>query len=231
MKNIRAVLFDLDHTLWDFRANSRETIADLYQRHHLEASGVPSLDEFILVYERINHDMWNAYSLGTIGKEVLRKGRFANTLERFSSNDDALAEALASDYVRESPLKKNLFPFVHEMLSHLQGRYGLLMITNGFTEVQHVKIANSGLKPYFDHIIVSEQTGFKKPHKAIFDYAASLASTTADRCLMVGDNLETDIQGALAAGMQACLFDPYKEHHLAGGHTSINCLSELMERL
>ncbi len=93
MKNIRAVLFDLDHTLWDFRANSRETIADLYQRHHLEASGVPSLDEFILVYERINHDMWNAYSLGTIGKEVLRKGRFANTLERFSIHDDALAEA------------------------------------------------------------------------------------------------------------------------------------------
>jgi HAD superfamily hydrolase (TIGR01509 family) len=87
------------------------------------------------------------------------------------------------------------------------------------------------LKPYFDHIIVSEQTGFKKPHKAIFDYATSLASTTADSCLMVGDNLETDIQGALAAGMQACLFDPYKEHHLAGGHTSINCLSELMERL
>ena len=231
MKNIRAVLFDLDHTLWDFRANSRETIADLYQRHQLQASGVTSFDEFISVYERINHDMWNAYSLGQIGKEVLRKGRFANTLERFSIHDDNLAEALATDYVRESPLKKNLFPFVHETLSHLQGRYRLLMITNGFTEVQHVKVANSGLKPYFDHVIVSEQTGFKKPHKAIFDYAASLASTTSERCLMVGDNLETDIHGALAAGMQACLFDPYKEHQLQDAHTTINCLSELMERL
>ncbi|MFM2189836.1 MAG: hypothetical protein RL491_222 [Bacteroidota bacterium] len=231
MKNIRAVLFDLDHTLWDFRANSRETIGDLYQRHQLGASGVPSLDEFISVYERINHDMWNAYSLGEIGKEVLRKGRFANTLEKFSIHDDALAETLATDYVKESPLKKNLFPFVHESLTHLKGRYSLLMITNGFTEVQHVKVANSGLKPYFDHVIVSEQTGFKKPHKAIFDYAASLASTPADRCLMVGDNLETDIHGALAAGMQACLFDPYKEHQVAGAHSTINCLSELMERL
>ncbi|MFM7768054.1 MAG: YjjG family noncanonical pyrimidine nucleotidase [Bacteroidota bacterium] len=231
MKNIRAVLFDLDHTLWDFRANSRETIADLYHRHQLQALGVLSLDEFISVYERINHDMWNAYSTGQIGKEFLRKGRFANTLERFSIHDDALAESLATDYVKESPLKKNLFPFVHETLSHLQGRYSLLMITNGFTEVQHVKVANSGLKPYFDHVIVSEQTGFKKPHKAIFDYAASLASTTSDKCLMVGDNLEADIDGALAAGMQACLFDPYKEHHLKDTHSTINCLSELMERL
>lgn len=231
MNNIRAVLFDLDHTLWDFRANSRETIGDLFQLHQLEAYGVPSLDEFITVYERINHDMWNAYSLGQIGKEVLRKGRFANTLERFSINDDVLAEALASDYVRESPLKKNLFPFVHETLSHLQGKYRLLMITNGFTEVQHVKVANSGLKPYFDHVIVSEQTGFKKPHRAIFDHAASLASSSSDTCLMVGDNLETDIHGALNAGMQACLFDPYKEHQACGSHTSINCLSELMGRL
>ncbi|MFM8949308.1 MAG: HAD family hydrolase, partial [Bacteroidota bacterium] len=99
MKNIRAVLFDLDHTLWDFRANSRETIADLYQRHQLQPLGVLSLDEFISVYERINHDMWNAYSTGQIGKEFLRKGRFANTLERFSIHDDALAESLAADYV------------------------------------------------------------------------------------------------------------------------------------
>lgn len=227
MSQIKAVFFDLDHTLWDFTTNSRETIGDLYRRHELNSLGIPDVEVFLSVYENINHEMWQAYAQGKIGKELLRKGRFANTFNHFQINDDHLAETLASDYVHESPLKTHLFPYVHETLSYLGSKYGLSLITNGFTEVQHVKIANCGLRDYFTHVLVSEQIGFKKPHPAIFHHAAALSRVLPEDCVMVGDNLEADVLGAIEAGMQACLFDPHDLHPAAKGYLKIGCLSEL----
>jgi len=231
MNQIKAVFFDLDHTLWDFKTNSRETIADLYLRYELSNMGIGNLDAFLSVYENINHEMWQAYGQGKIGKEHLRKGRFANTLMHFQITDDLLADSMATDYVQESPRKMNLFPFVHETLSYLSGKYSLALITNGFTEVQHVKIAHCGLRDYFNHVLISEQIGFKKPHPAIFTHAASLSSAMPDQCLMVGDNLDADIKGALDAGMKACLYDPESPPRLDGDYPIINCLSRLMSML
>ncbi|MFN5324473.1 MAG: YjjG family noncanonical pyrimidine nucleotidase [Bacteroidota bacterium] len=227
MGTIKAVFFDLDHTLWDFEANSRQTISELYHRYGLETKGVVNVSDFIRVYERINHDMWEAYSKGMIAKEHLRKGRFAHTLDHFGIHDDELAECLAEYYVMESPVKTHLFPFVHEILGYLSDRVPMALITNGFHEVQRVKVRESRLDHYFDHVLISEQIGFKKPHQAIFLHAASLCAVPVDQCLMVGDNLDTDIAGALDAGMQACLFDPNGIHEPNARYSKVACLSEL----
>ncbi|MFM7080065.1 MAG: YjjG family noncanonical pyrimidine nucleotidase [Bacteroidota bacterium] len=231
MKNIKAVFFDLDHTLWDFESNSRQTIGELVERHGIQDRYGIGFSDFMSIYERINHSMWSAYSLGQISKDRLRSGRFALTLEHFGVADGKLAEDLSSDYVRESPLKTNLFPYVHEILAYLRPKYKLGLITNGFVEVQQIKIRQSKLEGYFDEVIISEQVGFKKPDPTIFLHAASLFQAHVSNCVMVGDNLETDIKGAMDAGMDAFYFNTSQETVRQPDFTTISCLSEIKKSL
>lgn len=208
MKKYKAVFFDLDHTLWDFDKNSEEAIRELYERTGLTERGVPGFEEFISRYKKINRRMWDAYHRHEISKEELRSGRFLKSLQQFGINDPEIAETLASEYVRISPYKTNLFPGAIEVLSYLKQKYSLHIITNGFREVQHIKIRESGLKEFFSHIHISEEVGFKKPEPEIFHLAVSTARATHAECIMIGDNFETDITGAQKAGIDCIYFSP-----------------------
>ena len=79
------------------------------------------------------------------------------------------------------------------------------MITNGFEKTQWSKINNSGLNHFFTHIITSETSNSLKPKKEIFEYALKKAGATLPESIMLGDNLDADIQGAINAGMD-CVF-------------------------
>ena len=135
------VFFDLDHTLWDFATNSKEAIAELYVRHELESRGISSFDRFHEVYIEVNNRFWTLYRLGKISKKVLRKIRFMSALQRFGIEDEELGERFSEDYLTLSPYKTALFPHAHDVLTYLQQKdYRLHIITNGFEEVQHVKL-------------------------------------------------------------------------------------------
>lgn len=208
MSKIKAVFFDLDHTLWDFDRNSEEAIQELAENLKLKEKGVPGLEEFMTVYRKINHEMWDAYHRHVITKEELRTGRFSRSLEHFGISDPDLSEKMASGYIEISPYKTNLFPGAEEVLKYLKEKYTLHIITNGFREVQYIKIRKSGLDQYFEGIHISEEIGFKKPEPEIFHHAVQQAKTASDHCIMIGDNLDTDIQGALNAGIRPVWFNP-----------------------
>jgi putative hydrolase of the HAD superfamily len=108
-------------------------------------------------------------------------------------------------------VKAHLFPGALEILKYLSDKYTLHIITNGFKEVQHLKISNSGLKHFFTHIHISEEIGFKKPDPEIFNYAVRMAKVAPEECIMIGDNLETDIAGAENAGIVPVYFNPNSE--------------------
>ncbi len=121
-----------------------------------------------------------------------------------------------------------LFPDALEVLQYLQDKkYKLHLITNGFAEVQWIKIENSGLKPFFEHIIISEEVGTQKPDKAIFEIAMNRASTHAEECIMIGDNYNTDIVGAQNAGMDQVFFNPTKNRKKQPVTHEIKTLIEL----
>ena len=95
------------------------------------------------------------------------------------------------------------------MLEQLKNQFQLHIITNGFEEIQHVKLEFAGLNKYFECLITSEQARSKKPDAGIFYYALEQAGARAEESLMIGDDLEVDIIGASAVGMDTILFDPF----------------------
>ena len=228
MKKYKSIFFDLDHTLWDFDRNSYETISELYDLHELEQAGVSSLQDFMNVYLNINQTMWDEYHKNVINKETLRAGRFARTLNFFGVDNNVLTEKLASQYLDVCPHKTHLFPEAIEVLDYLSAKYNLHIITNGFKEVQYTKIRNSGIDKYFDKIHISEEIGFKKPDREIFNYAVRQAETIHEHCIMIGDNPETDIMGALNSGIDHILFNPHGAVVPNYVHRKVQTLKELI---
>ena len=210
MKKYKHIFFDLDHTLWDFATNSKLALKQIFEENKLAERGIPSFEKFHDKYVPINDRFWARYHNGFVSKEKLRHGRFYDTLKEFNILDGELAEIMAESYVTISPKMTALFPDAVEVLQYLQAKYKLHLITNGFAEVQWIKLENSGLKPFFEHIIISEEVGTQKPDKAIFEIAMDRAATHADECIMIGDNYNTDIVGAQNAGIDQVFFNPTK---------------------
>ncbi len=221
MSRYQHLFFDLDHTLWDFRGNSRETLRELYITERLAEAGVPSDGEFIECYEEINHAMWGQYSAGHIPKEVLRVLRFRNALLHFGVKDNDLAARLGREYLAHCPKKGLLMPGALEMLEQVKGHFKLHIITNGFDEVQGVKLASSGIASYFDVLLTSEKAGAAKPDPRIFHEALKRTRASAANSMMIGDNIEADMNGARQAGWDHVHYtaetspDPLATHRIA----------------
>ncbi len=227
----RHLFFDLDHTLWDFRTNSRATLEELHAELELASHGLPDKAEFIAVYEEINTALWAQYSVNGLDKEVMRVLRFRNTLLQFGVKNDRLARTMGHLYVDRCPKRTALMPGALEMLNHLHGKCALHIITNGFEEPQHIKLNSSGLIRYFDCIVTSERAGARKPESRIFRYALNRARASASESVMIGDDVKADILGARSAGMDQLLFDPDGRHVDAEATHRLTHLDELLPLL
>ncbi|OFX25776.1 MAG: noncanonical pyrimidine nucleotidase, YjjG family [Bacteroidetes bacterium GWA2_31_9b] len=230
MKKYKHIYFDLDRTLWDFENNSKETFLEIYNHYHLETI-FNSFDNFYITYSKYNDRLWKDYREGRIEKSILRTKRFTLALEEFGVTNDELAEKIGDDYISISPTKKQLFPHVHETLSYLKDKYKLYIITNGFSEVQFVKLKNSDLDKYFTQIFTSEEAGAQKPNPIIFEHALKLSKAEKTESLMVGDDFETDILGAKNVGIDQVFFNPENVKHSENFTHEISSLKELQEIL
>jgi putative hydrolase of the HAD superfamily len=196
------LFFDLDHTLWDFEANAKETLYDLNLTHNLEKRGVYNFDSFFNQYSYHNNKLWDRYTKGFIKQEELRWKRMWLALLDFKIADEALAKRMSQEFLEILPLKKNLFPYTVEILTYLHDKnYGMHLITNGFDAIQHSKLASSNLQHFFTEVITSENSNSLKPNREIFEFAMKRCGTTSSECIMIGDNLDADIAGAMNAGL------------------------------
>tara|TARA_B100000780_G_scaffold63183_2_gene41119 strand:+ start:748 stop:1434 length:687 start_codon:yes stop_codon:yes gene_type:complete len=201
MKNIKHIFFDLDHTLWHFEKNSALTFKFLLNKYNISID----LQEFLKVYMPINFSLWNLYRDDKITKEYLRHNRLKSAFEKLNINiESSVIDEISDDYVKHLPDNNFLLPNAIPVLDYLIQKYTLHIITNGFTEVQNTKIINSNLIKYFTCIIDSETVGVKKPHSKIFNYAFDVSKAVdKNDCLMIGDNFEADVMGAINNGFKA----------------------------
>jgi len=196
------LFFDLDHTLWDFEANSRQTLQELYHTLELAARGVTDFDLFHKQYIVHNDKLWDRYRNGFIKVDELRWKRMWLTLLDFKIGDEPLARRMGDQFLDALPTRKILFPYTIEILTYLRKKdYQLHLITNGFQKTQHSKLEYSGLSGFFGEVITSEGSNSLKPHKEIFDYAFRVTGADPAQSIMLGDSIEVDIQGAINAGI------------------------------
>jgi putative hydrolase of the HAD superfamily len=207
---IKHIFFDLDHTLWDFEKNSRLAFSFIFEKYEIKINKL-MFDE---VYQPINEKYWKLYREEKVSKEDLRFQRLKESFDLMSFQvSDETIHLLAHEYIENLANYNHVFENAYTILDYLQDKYTMHVITNGFDEVQHRKIQNANLLPYFKNVFTSERVGFKKPSPEIFNFAMEKARAKPEQSMMIGDNLEADIMGARAVGMQAihCRFNGESE--------------------
>jgi putative hydrolase of the HAD superfamily len=206
------LFFDLDHTLWDFEANSKETIQELFFVNRLHETITPDFHDFYEKYSWHNKRLWTRYHNGFIKQDELKWKRMWHALLEFKVGDEKLSKQLSDEYLEMLPAKKALFPYTMEILQYLVNKqYKLHLITNGFEKVQWKKINNAGISHFFIEVITSETALSLKPKKEMFDFAISRAGCCYAESLMLGDNLDADIAGAMKAGMDTVFVNHIRE--------------------
>jgi putative hydrolase of the HAD superfamily len=222
------LFFDLDHTLWDFETNSKETIQELYTTHRLAELGIVDFDGFYNTYSAHNHRLWDRYTKGFIKQEELRWKRVYLSLLDFKVSNEPLAKEMSQSYLEILPNKKHLFPYTIEILDYLKHKdYKMHLITNGFESVQFKKIKNSGIADYFIEVITSEASNSLKPQKEIFEYALKNAKASVDESIMIGDNESADIQGGINMGMDTIFVNHIQVEPTVPATYTITHLKEL----
>jgi putative hydrolase of the HAD superfamily len=204
MNKYQHLFFDLDHTLWDFDINAKTTLTQLYGQYGLHLKVKAAFDDFYQKYLFHNQELWERYHKGLISAEDLKWKRMWRTLLDFKIADELLAKDISGKFLEILPTQKEVFPHTFEILDYLTKKnYSLHLITNGFEVTQWSKLRNSGLDKYFTHVITSEASNSLKPKKEIFEFALSRAGANLQNSIMIGDNLDADIQGAMNAGMDS----------------------------
>src|SRR5690625_5071277 len=225
MKHYDIIFFDVDDTLFDFTRSQQVAFKKVFAKYKL----LNSLNLYEKSYQKISKVLWRDLEDGKINRVELSSERFRRLFLEHDIEMDAIV--FNQDYLgflaEQTHLIKNAEKVIRE-LSHKR----LAIITNGYTDVQTSRINNSPLKGAFEHLIISESTGFQKPQTEIFDYAFNrLQITDKFNVLMVGDSLTSDIRGGINYGIDTCWFNPkYRENNTSLKPTyEINKLESLLE--
>ena len=218
LTNKKHLFFDLDDTLWDFEKNSGIVLKQLFLEFDLENKLKTDFDNFSKVYKKTNHQLWQQYSKKEIDKHHLRNNRFNIVFNKFDYDNYNENLEVTEHYLNRAPKGTHLKDGCIETLDYLKTNYHLHIITNGFKEIQAIKIDGCGLRDYFKNIIVSEEHQLSKPEEKIFRLAETFADAKQEECVMIGDNYESDIVGALNAGWEAIYFAEEKPESYSGRH-------------
>lgn len=202
------IFFDLDDTLWNFSANSAVSLKKLYDISPILKKLFKDINEFIDIYHKNNSLMWDYYAKGNVTTKELKVERWRRTLAtRQFEVLTAVCEELDRNYLEILAQGEEKFEGVEEMLQRLTKKYLIAILSNGFIKTQYQKLHYSGLEKYVTRTIVSEEIGINKPNPKIFEYAVQ-ETGVSNPYLMVGDNGETDIYGAMKSGWHTIWYNP-----------------------
>lgn len=228
MTKYQHIFFDLDNTLWDFDKSSILAFDKIYDIFNLLDYGIPSASHFHHTYFEYNNRLWEQYRQGEIDKDFLKRERFRLPLEDYDIYDEKLTHEIGESYTDYAARLVALVPNTMEILGYLKEKgYKIHLITNGFLEVQNIKMQASGLDKMIDETFVSEVVGYKKPDHRIFLHAIEKVGGTIENSVMIGDDLSVDIIPAKEIGMFHIYFNRKKKSHNEVLDCEINDLIEI----
>ena len=210
MTKYRNLFIDLDDTVYDFSAASRESFLETYEQLHYERY-FDSFEHYMSIYAPYNLELWRIYGEGKITKEELNRRRYSHPLEVVGVNDAQLAATFCSNALALIPTKGPLEPGAIELLEYLRPKYNMYILSNGFKELQSRKMQTAGIDKYFDALILSEDIGVNKPDSRLYEHAIHRTASKPEESIMIGDMFETDIVGAANIGMKQIYFNPKKK--------------------
>jgi len=199
------VFLDLDDTIWDFHVNAKSSLQEIYDNKNFDKH-FDSFDQYFEIYAKRNLELWDQYGKGEITKDALSLERFLHPLRQVGVHDEGLALIMGKEYLDLLPTRSALVPNALKILDYLAPKYQLTIVSNGFIEVQYLKLKKCGLEHYFSHVVLSEEAGALKPDKKIFEHALQLNGAKASETIMIGDSYEADIIGAQNAGIDQIYF-------------------------
>jgi putative hydrolase of the HAD superfamily len=203
---VRAVLFDLDDTLFDHQRCSRAALADVAAGHACFQAIEPSH------LERLHAGILERLHLEVIaGRMVLDAARVERFRQLYRAAgveaDDALATRAALRY-RDAYIEARVeVDGAAALLEAVRERAQVVVVTNNLLEEQRAKLRHCGLERHVDLLVASEEAGVSKPDPGIFEIALARAGVTASDAVMVGDSWANDVLGARAVGIRAIWFN------------------------
>ena len=201
LKTYKHLFFDLDGTLWDLKRNTRAAMQELFSQHN-EQIGHLDFELFFQRYHHHNDHVWALYRQDKIKKDDLRYVRFERAFQDLNHEaHPSFVDRFSLDFLAVAPRQPLTMQGAHELLDYCKTRYTMHIITNGFVEVQGIKMESAKLNDYFQHVINSEHVGVRKPHPDIFRYALEKAGAEVEESLMIGDDWDADVLGARDYGM------------------------------
>lgn len=203
------IFFDLDDTLFDFSAASLVSLQKLWGESAEIKTIFDNPDAFIDEYHIHNKRMWELHESGQITADFLKGERFRLTLSPDRDDEETRCRMRAFNDRYLWLLGECNAPVegANELLKELSKKYLIGVLTNGFTEVQYRKLRATGLDRYIQRMVISDEIGIQKPDPRLFRYAEQETGATPETTIMIGDNPDNDIQGALNAGWKAIYFD------------------------
>ena len=221
------LLFDADHTLFDFKTGEYYALKEALEYYNL-----PSSDEHIERYSVINVKYWKMLERGEIDKKSLMLARFVEFAREYGFEDKA--QELSDLYMSNLAHQAQLFEGALEMVEKLSKKYRLFIITNGVKSTQDGRFGISPITKYFEKIFISEVIGFEKPHKEFFNAVASgIEGYNPQKAIVIGDSLSSDIKGAINSDLDCIWYNPQKKDAPEGWnitHTVVN-FEEILEIL
>jgi YjjG family noncanonical pyrimidine nucleotidase len=204
---VRAVLFDLDDTLFDHHRSAGAALARVHERF----AGSVAFEQFEAHHIRYLEEMHIEVLAGRVDLDEARRERFRRVFAALGleMDDEAVAGA-ASAYRSGYLAERRAMDGAAELLAALAPRVRIGIVSNNLLDEQREKLEFCALAPYVDALVVSGEVGISKPDPGIFHIALERLGVSAGEAVMVGDSWAADIVGARRAGIRAIWFNPWR---------------------
>jgi YjjG family noncanonical pyrimidine nucleotidase len=201
----QAILFDLDDTLLNFAACETNALREAFS-----LAGFDVVDEMVwskvwLAYKPISDRYWSQRAISNFSREQIIEVSIYDTLNSLNyhtSNSSAIANSYWDIFCQTACLNIGVI----ETIQSLVDRYKLGIVTNGYSLSQRSRIGVSGLESYFKSIVISDEVGYAKPAREIFEIALNNLQVEPKDTLFVGDSISHDYLGAINTGLDFCYY-------------------------